>query len=436
MKEYFFVFFIFLISIDCENIGIWPGIFYLEELFDDENIFLLEIYEPKDNQKMKIEIFLSHPSSYQIYFNYSDEIEKEEEIEKEDINKKDEIENENEDKEEEVNELIEEEETKEEKKEKEIAEKEIKEEIEKELYKEIEEELKTNNFKFNLNDVILYLYNSNFYDKSLRKLYEYPDYLIELEDEISTKKEFILNLKKNMTKIKMIIKKTKEIPELANAFCYIKYQYNEKNFKKYKFSNTLNASLINGYVDLSFKGIIPEDVNITDDFVVEYEAFLYRKNEKDNYENINHKFLPNRFCSRSGTLKSNKIKEETYGLILTGIEQNGKEQWLEVEAEVKYGDDREYFVYNLTLVYIENKNRYIPDEPDINTENKTNNNETDIDNNKINNDKIFYIIILTFAIIIILTFIIIFVIVYKKKEDKIDIDDEDFENIGLLNNRT
>ena len=233
-----------------------------------------------------------------------------------------------------------------------------------------------------------------------------------------------------MTIIQLIIKKIKDLPEYSNSFCYIKYQYNEKNFKNYKFSNILNTSLINGDVSVSFEGIIPDEENITDDFQIEYEAFLYRKNEKEDYENINHKFLPNKFCSRSGTLKSNNVNKKIYNLILTGIEQNGNEQWLEVQAEILYGDDREYFVYNLTLVYIENKNKIIPDD---NIDNKTNN-DTDIDSKDkkyINSNK-FFIIIICFILAIILTFGIIYIFIYVKKKGNIDIEDNDYENIGTI----
>ena len=84
MKNNFLINIILFIIISCENIGIWPNIFYLRDLKDEETAFfleILEIYEIKNNQKIKIELFLSHPSSYQIYFNYSDEIEKKEEEE-------------------------------------------------------------------------------------------------------------------------------------------------------------------------------------------------------------------------------------------------------------------------------------------------------------------------------------------------------------------
>ena len=410
------------IFINCENIGIWSNIFYLRELKDEETVFFLEIDDKvENNQKMKIELFLSHPSSYQIYFNYSDEIEKEEEEEFEE--KEEEIkDNENEE---------------------EIFEEENKEEINKTIYNEIlenknkenrheeYEEIKNNkNQEYDLSYHIEYLNNNNFFQKSLRKLYEYPNNLIELEEEISTKKIYILNLNENMTIIQLIIKKIKDIPEYSNSFCYIKYQCNEKNFKNYKFSNILNTSLTNGAVSVSFEGIIPDEENIINDFQIEYEAFLYRKNERENYENINHIFLPNKYCSRSGTLKYNNINNKIYNLILTGIEQNGNEQWLEVQAEILYGNDREYFVYNLTLVYIENRNKVIPDD---NIDNKTNN-DTDIDNKnkKYNNDNKFYIIIICFILAVILTFGIIYIFIYVKKKGNIDIEDNDYENIGTI----
>lgn len=421
MKKYFLIYVILFIIINCENIGIWPNIFYLRDLKDDETVFFLETYEIKSNQKMKIELFLSHPSSYQIYFNYSDEIEKEEEEEFEE--KEEEIKN-NENEEE-------------------IFEEENNEEINKTIYNEIlenknkenrheeYEEIKNNkNQEYDLSYHIEYLNNKNFFQKSLRKLYEYPNNLIELEEEISTKKIYILNLNENMTIIQLIIKKIKDIPEYSNSFCYIKYQCNEKNFKNYKFSNILNTSLTNGAVSVSFEGIIPDEENIINDFQIEYEAFLYRKNERENYENINHIFLPNKYCSRSGTLKSNNINNKIYNLILTGIEQNGNEQWLEVQAEILYGNDREYFVYNLTLVYIENRNKVIPDD---NIDNKTNN-DTDIDNKnkKYNNDNKFYIIIICFILAVILTFGIIYIFIYVKKKGNIDIEDNDYENIGTI----
>ena len=422
MKNYFLINIILFIIISCENIGIGLNRFYLSDLKDEETVFFLKIYEIKNNQKMKIELFLSHPSSYQIYFNYSDEIEKEEEEEFE--------ENEEEIKGNENKEKIFEEENNEKIKEtifKEILENKIKENRNEE-YKKLNEN--NNDQKYDLSYHIENLNKNNFYQKSLRKLYEYPNDLIELEEEISTKKIYILNLNKNMTIIQLIIKKIKDLPEYSNSFCYIKYQYNEKNFKNYKFSNILNTSLINGDVSVSFEGIIPDEENITDDFQIEYEAFLYHKNEKENYENINHKFLPNKFCSRSGTLKSNNVNKKIYNLILTGIEQNGNEQWLEVQAEILYGDDREYFVYNLTLVYIENKNKIIPDD---NIDNKTNN-DTDIDSKDkkyINSNK-FFIIIISFVLAIILTFGIIYIYIYVKKKGNIDIEDNDYENIGTI----
>ena len=451
-----------------EDIWIWPNIFYKRELFDNETIFFLEIYDPKDDEKMKIELFLSHPSSYQISFNYSDykekekeyeeetgkeekeeeETEKGEEIEKEEeIGKEEEIEKEEETgkekKEEEESEKGEEEE-KEEKEEKE-EEKEEEEEKEKEEEKneekeeEKEEELteteKTNDEEENkIDNIIKELYKDNIFENSLRKLYEYPNDLIELEQEYSNKKTFILNLNKNMTIIQLILKKIKDTPEYIIPEIYIKYQYRKKEFKNYIFSNNLTTDLINGYLSVSFKGIIPEEENITEEFQVEYEAFLYKKKEEENYENINHVFLPNRYVSRSGTRKINNPSDRIYNLILTGIDQNGNDQWLEVVAEILYGYDREYFVYNITLVYIKNRTIVIPDDnTDNKTDNKTDDKTNGDDNSNDNNNILFYIIISAFAAIIIIIFMIIFIILRKqaKKSESFIIDKD--ENTDLLN---
>ena len=152
--------------------------------------------------------------------------------------------------------------------------------------------------------------------------------------------------------------------------------------------------------------------------------------------------MPNNYCSRSGTLRINNINERDYDLILTGIEQNGKEQWLEVSANAIYGNDREFFVYNLTLVCIENKNTIIPDDKsdDIEDkdENKTNNNnntgfEPNEDEETI--DLPFYIIISCFVMVIILVFIIVFIYLNKKKDNNLVVDDENYENIGIIEDK-
>ena len=426
MKLFPITFFIFIFFSKNEKIDIWPDIFYPIQMEDEETIFNLEVKKPKDNQKMKIELFLSHPSYFQINFNYTDKLEYEEEDEiEEDINK--EIENELEEDEQNENnkeeeKIIEEKEEKSENKTEE--ENEIEEEVieTNETIKEKEQVIKKEEYiNEEIRKNIVYLSEKNFFEKSLRKLYEFPNKMIELEEEYSQKKIYILNLNKNMTVIQLIIKQIKDIPGYSFPSCYIKYQNNEKEFKNYIFSNELKASLINSEVCVYFKGIVPNEENITEEFNVKYEAFLYKKDEKKEIENINYIFS-NRYNSRSGTKESNEIRQRNYELKLTGIEQNGKEQWLVVEAEVTYGNDREFFVYNVTLVYIENKNIVIPDEgKDNETDNITN---TDNDNN--NNDLKFYVIIISFAVIIILIFIIIFAIIYKNKGENFDLD----ENYG------
>jgi len=125
MTRYLLILSISLFSIICEKIEIWANnYFYLYEMKDDETIFQIEVDEPKDNEKMKVEFFLSHPSSYQILINYTDEKEKEEK------------EKEKEEKEEEQEEKEEEQEEKEEK------EKEEKEQEKEEKEKEKEQEEK------------------------------------------------------------------------------------------------------------------------------------------------------------------------------------------------------------------------------------------------------------------------------------------------------
>ena len=369
----------------------------MRELYDNKTIFFLEIDEPKDNEKMKIEFFLSHPSFYQISFNYSDYIEIEEEFEEEI---------------------------------------EIEEELENDNYTEIE---KINDeLEYNLENTINYLYENNIFENSLRKLYVYPNDLIEIEQEYSNKKTYILNLNKDMIIIQLIFKKIKSSQLFITPAIYIKYQCKKDEFKSYNFQNNLTASLINGVVSVSFKGIIPEvdkPENITEDFKVEYEAFLYKKIEEENYENINHVFLPNRYISRSGTLKISDMNERIYSLTLTGIDQNGNDQLLEVVAEILFGYDREYFVYNITMVYIENRTIVYPDD-DINnkTDNKTdNNNGNEIDNV----DILFYIVISAFAGIIILIIIVVFYKIRKKPIDNNSylIDSDKDENIEILNER-
>ena len=544
MSRYLLILSISLFSIICENIEIWANnYFYLYELKDDETIFQLEIDEPKDNEKLKIELFLSHPSSYQISFNYTDEKKEEKEEEKieieeaekeeenenikeevifeeetieekneeEEIREKEINEEEKEEKEEEEKEEEEEREEKEEKKEEEKEEKEEKEEEievepeideeeievepeideeeieinpeieekeievkpeleenelkeeemeEEEIIEEVEEgkeeerkeekyeekEEKTNEdeeqieeetstiikinkekntSQNNFESTILYLYENNFFEKSLRKLYEYPNNLIEIEEDFSSKKTLILKLNKSMTFIHLIIKKIKHIPKEITSFCYIKYQMNEKNFKNYKFENNITATLINRDVSVSFKGIVPIGENIINDFEVEYNAYLYRKQDQYEYENINHIFLPNRYIAQSGSKKVTSTNERTYDLILSGNEQNGKEQWLEVIAHIKYGNDRECFIYNVTLVDVEYKNGVKPDDnkPDNNT-NKDNLNDDSEDDLK------FYLIITIFAGVIILIFVIVFVVILRKNV-KHDIEDD--ENDNLIN---
>ena len=327
-----------LIFINNEDIWIWPNIFYMRELYDDETIFFLEIYEPKDDEKMKIELFLSHPSSYQISFNYSDYIEKEEEYEEENINeeKEDNIEeNEEEEaikKEEEKEIIINEEEINNKEKEESINEEEEeinyneeeeinnneKEEIndEEEIKKEEEREEKEESIEIENNDE-----SENNLEETIKYLYK-------------NKKTFILNLNKNMTIIQLILKKIKDTPEYITPAIYIKYQCRKKEFKNYIFSNIITTDIINSDVSVTFKGIIPDEENISGEFKVEYEAFLYQKREEEDYENINHIFMPNRYISRSGTIKETNVKEKTFNLLLTGIPQNGNYQWLEVIAEI------------------------------------------------------------------------------------------------------
>ena len=425
----------------CENIEMWSNnYFYLFELKDDETIFQLEVDDPKDNEKMKIELFLSHPSSYKISFNYTDEKKEEEEegnvYKEEEIEEKETIEEDIEEKPLKEEEILEEEIIKEydERKKEEI--KEIKEEDYEEIDKrtkedeeQIEEETLTkikinkerNISQNNLEKAILYLYENNFFEKSLRKLYEYPNNLIEFEEDFSSKKTLILKLNKNITMIHLIIKKIKHIPKEITSFCYLKYQISEKNFKNYKFENNLTATLINRNVLVSFKGIVPIGENIIDDFEVEYNAYLYRKQDQYEYENINHKFLPNRYIAQSGSKKITNTNERNYDLILSGNEQNGKEQWLEVIAEVKYGDDRECFIYNLTLVDVEYKNGVKPDDNSGNNTNQDNINDDE-------DDFKFYLIITIFAGVIILIFVIVFVVTLKRNA-KHDIEDEESDNL-------
>ena len=473
MKFHFLINIILLIFINNEDIWIWPNIFYMRELYDDETIFFLEIYEPKDDEKMKIELFLSHPSSYQISFNYSDYIEKEEEYEEENINeeKEDNIEeneeeeaikkeeekeiiiNEeeinnkekeesiNEEEEEEINyneeeESIDEEEINNNEKEEINDEEEIKKEEEREEEEESIEIENNDESENNLEETIKYLYKNNVFENSLRKLHEYPNDLIESEQEYSNKKTFILNLNKNMTIIHLILKKIKDTPEYITPAIYIKYQCRKKEFKNYIFSNIITTDIINSDVSVTFKGIIPDEENISGEFKVEYEAFLYQKREEEDYENINHIFMPNRYISRSGTIKETNVKEKTFNLLLTGIPQNGNYQWLEVIAEILYGYDREYFVYNITLVYIKDRTNIIPDD---NTDNKTDNNTYDKNKTDENDetgdidDLLFYIIISIFAGVIILIFVIVFVVLKKKslKNDSYYCDEDD--NINILN---
>jgi len=269
----------------------------------------------------------------------------------------------------------------------------------------------------------LYLYENNFFEKSLRKLYEYPNNLIEFEEDFSSKKTLILKLNKSMTMIHLIIKKIKHIPIEITSFCYIKCQIGENNFKNYKFENNLTATLINRDVSVSFKGIVPIGENIIGDFEVEYNAYLYRKQDKYEYENINHIFLPNKYIAQSGTKKITSANERIYDLILSGNEQNGKEQWLEVIAQIKYGDDRECFIYNITLVDVEYKNGVKPD--DNNSDNNTNIDNINDDNE---DDAKFYLIITIFAVAIILIFVIIFVVTLKKNV-KHEVDDDETNNL-------
>ena len=415
MLFHFLINVLFIVFITCEDIWIWPNIFYKRELYDDETIFFLEIYEPKDEEKMKIEFFLSHPSSYQISFNYSDyiEIEEEEEDYEEKIYK-------------EKGNILEEER-----------------EIENGFEKEDSPEIKKNKDKleYKLENTIDNLYKNNIFENPLRILYEYPNDLIEFEEEYSNKKTYILNLEKNMTIIQLIFKKIKSTVEFITPAVYIKYQYKKNEFKNYIFYNNLSVSLINGIVIVDFKGIIPEEEskNINEDFQVEYEAFLYKKIEEENCENINHIFLPNRFISRSGTLKIKDMKESMYSLMLTGIDQNGNDQWLEVVAEILYGYDREYFVYNITLVFIENRTIVYPDDNNTNnktdnkTDNKTENKTNDDNEKKKNNVILFYIIISVFVSVIIVTFIIVFILLKKKSRNKDNYQNEKDENTEILN---
>jgi hypothetical protein len=186
------------------------------------------------------------------------------------------------------------------------------EQIEEETLTKIKINKERNISQNNLEKAILYLYENNFFEKSLRKLYEYPNNLIEFEEDFSSKKTLILKLNKSMTMIHLIIKKIKQIPKEISSFCYLKYQISEKNFKNYKFENNLTTTLINRDVCVSFKGIVPIGENIIEDFEVEYNAYLYRKQEQYEYENINHIFLPNRYIAQSGTKKITNTNERIY----------------------------------------------------------------------------------------------------------------------------
>ena len=92
---------------------------------------------------------------------------------------------------------------------------------------------------------------------------------------------------------------------------------------------------------------------------------------------------------------------------------------------MKYGDDREYFIYNITLVDVEYKNGVKPD----NNKSDNNTNKDNI-NDDSEGDLKFYLIISIFAGVIILIFVIVFVVILKKN-DKHDIEDD--ENDNLIN---
>ena len=144
---------------------------------------------------------------------------------------------------------------------------------------------------------------------------------------------------------------------------------------------------------------------------MKYQAFLYPAKFKDyntgnmtkniaiNKENVNHIFLSDKIIANSSILEKNETNQKTYNLSIDLTMQNITYQWLEVVANISYGNESEYFIYEVFENY--------------SNEDKLNN------------------IVLIFLITNIITFIITFSFIYLKN-DNLTKEKLDFKDIGEI----
>jgi hypothetical protein len=212
----------------------------------------------------------------------------------------------------------------------------------------------------------------------------------------------------NYEKIKLVINALNDEVLKKNPSCIIKYEA-ENNAPEYEFKNDFeineNVSDNNGNktegenehtVEISLK---PPTLKSGDkEISIEYLAYICDSIITD-IDNLHPMFLKGKEGCEEFKVTENKIK-------FTKME--GKEYSISVQATVKNGNKEEVFIYQKLL----------------------RNSETE--NDKPNNDLIFYIIMGSFAFIIIFVFILIFYIINQRKKNNPDIDDEDFNKIPVL----
>ena len=218
---------------------------------------------------------------------------------------------------------------------------------------------------------------------------------------------YTLKIDEKIKTVKLLLNLKSEIKDVTPSFV-IKYQIiegEEIEENSFKFNKELKISSDKDGIKIAFDGIIPEDDSKIDknNLEIEYTVYLYDKIE--NIENIHPSFLREKEYINITNILTKGTDTNKLSTDFIYDFKEGKEYCIVILAVVKYENNEVEYVYSKQFKF--------------NLE------------EKVNNDKIFYFIMGSFAFIVIFVFIVIFCIINKRKANNPDIDDEEYSNIKI-----
>jgi hypothetical protein len=289
-----------------------------------------------------------------------------------------------------------------------------------------------NSKEFHLNEEEMYIHPK----RRLSTLFENQTDLIENEELHLGLSKITLKLGQSMEKIVLTVFKSENTTSNSNAekFIFVRYKLVEEEEKqKYQLNNTkITMKQEKDMLSIKFGGVkqLVENTNLTN-FVSVYTINLFDKENLDSkYENV---YLYEcdglkSLLSKNIKLKGEATKADNYLKIKAPL-NNKKNQILLINAKVKNGDEEEQILhYELSDFKVEEESgeRVWPPD-DEKKEEKTPKEE---------NEYILYIIMGSFGGIVILTFIVVLIYV-KLNGNKPNIEeDNDYKDIGKIEPNT